>query len=383
MVFMKNVPDREMVQRRCEKLVEGFGRMFEERLPGAGLTCSVGVAMAPTNGIAYQELFHAADKALYQAKKLGKNRFAFYDVESTIDQVNTAVSQRIDSNENADTLAERSLINYVFHRLYQSGDVIGTIDALLGIIGKQVNVSRVYIFENDAENMYCRNTFEWCNAGISPEIQNLQNISYETDIPGYEKNFDERGIFYCPDVRKLPKEQYEILEPQGIKSMLQCAIRDNGQFRGYVGFDENVEQRFWTKDQIETLSFLAEVLSLFLLKHRAQMETEQKNKDLIRILDKQSNWIYVVDPETLELLYINEKARKIAPDIRLGDQCYWGLRGRSQQCEDCPLRKIDDPKGTKTIINHEHLNLCVEAEAMVITWNGEEGRLLTCTELKK
>jgi hypothetical protein len=113
------------------------------------------------------------------------------------------------------------------------------------------------------------------------------------------------------------------------------------------------------------------------------METEQKNKDLIRILDKQSNWIYVVDPETLELLYINEKARKIAPDIRLGDQCYWGLRGRSQQCEDCPLRKIDDPEGTKTIINHEHLNLRVEAEAMVISWNGEEERLLTCTELKK
>lgn len=383
MVFMKNVPDQDMVRKRCEKLVEGFGRMFEERLPGAGLTCSLGVAMAPLNGVGYQELFHAADKALYQAKKLGKNQYAFYDVESAIEQMNTAVSQRIDSNEEMDSLAERSLIHYVFHRLYQSGDVIGTIDALLGIIGKQMNVSRVYIFENDAENTYCRNTFEWCNAGISPEIQNLQNISYETDIPGYEDNFDERGIFYCPDVRELPKEQYEILEPQGIKSMLQCAIRDNGQFRGYVGFDENVEQRLWTKDQIETLSFLAEVLSLFLLKHRAQMETDQKNQELIHVLDKQANWIYVVDPVTLELLYINEKARKAAQEIRLRIPCYEGLRGRSQQCEDCPLRKIDDPEGTKTIINHEHLNLCVEAEAMVITWNGEEGRLLTCTELKK
>ena len=112
-------------------------------------------------------------------------------------------------------MAGNSLIHYVFHRLYQSGDLAKTINGILSVIGKQTNVSRVYIFENDEENKYCSNTFEWCNAGISPEIENLQFVSYETDIPGYEKNFDERGIFYCPDVRELPKEQYEILEPQG------------------------------------------------------------------------------------------------------------------------------------------------------------------------
>ena len=270
LVFMKNVPDKERVRSRCEKLVESFGKLFEERIPGAGLTCSVGVAMSPEQGIAYQELFRAADKALYEAKKLGKNQFAFYDAESSIHQMKTTVSQRIESNEEEGAMAGNSLIHYVFHRLYQSGDLAKTINGILGVIGKQTNVSRVYIFENDEENKYCSNTFEWCNAGISPEIENLQFVSYETDIPGYEKNFDERGIFYCPDVRELPKEQYEILEPQGIKSMLQCAIRDNGVFRGYVGFDENVENRLWTKDQIEMLTLLSEVLSVFLLKYRAQ-----------------------------------------------------------------------------------------------------------------
>ncbi|MBQ4505182.1 MAG: diguanylate cyclase, partial [Firmicutes bacterium] len=382
MVFMKKVPDRERVKNRCEKLVKSFRTMFEERIPGSGLTCSIGIAMAPDDGIAHQELYHAADKALYQAKKMGKNQFAFYDMETSIPQMETTINQHIDSNEES-MLAGKSLIHYTFHRLYQSGDVEGTIQAVLGIIGKQMNVSRVYIFENDSENKYCFNTFEWCNTGIHPEIDNLQFVSYETDIPGYEKNFDERGIFYCPDIRELPKEQYDILEPQGIKSMLQCAIRDNGVFRGYVGFDECVETRLWTKEQIDMLTFLSEVLSVFLLKHRAQLEIEQKAEDLNSILDNQNAWIYVVEPDTYELLFINEKTQKLAPTVKEGMTCYRELRGFNEPCPDCPMVGIRDVKSREIVVMNDYLDVKVLAEATLINWKGNEASLLTCWELKE
>lgn len=136
------------------------------------------------------------------------------------------------------------------------------------MIGKKTNVSRVYIFENSEDNKFCKNTYEWCNKGITPERERLQKISYETDIPGYAENFDEQGIFYCPDVSVLPPTIYEIVKVQNIKSMLQCAIRDQNEFRGYIGFDECVEQRMWTKEHIQVLSDFSEMLSVFLLKYR-------------------------------------------------------------------------------------------------------------------
>ena len=63
-------------------------------------------------------------------------------------------------------------------------------------------------------------------------------------------------------------------QDQRMKSVLQCAIRDRGKNRGFIGFDECRNNRYWTQDQMETLSFLASLLSVFLLKDRAQSRME-------------------------------------------------------------------------------------------------------------
>lgn len=42
-------------------------------------SCSIGIAHYPSNGSTHQALIKAADTALYAAKALGKNRYAFYD----------------------------------------------------------------------------------------------------------------------------------------------------------------------------------------------------------------------------------------------------------------------------------------------------------------
>ena len=184
-------------------------------------------------------------------------------------------------------------------------------------------MSRAYIFENSEDDTHCANTFEWCNDGVAPEIQNLSHVSYETDLGGsYLDNFDENGVFYCRDIASLPKAQFEVLAPQGIKSMLQCAIRDNGRFKGYVGFDECRNNRFWTQEQIAALSFISEILSTFLLKKRAQDRVEQSAAAMKTVLDNQNSWIYVIEPGTCRLLYINQKTKDLVPSSEVGMYCY-------------------------------------------------------------
>ena len=76
-----------------------------------------------------------------------------------------------------------------------------------------------------------------------------------------------KGVFFtAPDISVLPKEQYNGLAPQGIRSMLQCAIYNEGKFEGYVGFDGCLSHRLWTQNQIDALIFISELLSVFLMK---------------------------------------------------------------------------------------------------------------------
>lgn len=290
MVFMRGINERSIVENRCLRLLNVLSGLFKNEMKDIALGCSIGVALSPEHGVTYFDLFNKADHALYQIKKTGKHNFAFYDnhsAQSANDKIGiSAVNNPIDSDNEPESTQE-NLVNTVLHRLYDSDDVEKGIQEILAMVGKKTNVSRVYVFENSDDNQYCTNTYEWCNDGIEPEKHMLQKISYVTDIPGYEENFDERGIFYCSDITVLPPQTFEIVKAQNIQSMLQCAIRENGVFRGYIGFDECVERRLWTKEHIQLLSDFSEMLSVFLLKHREHEKTIAVSRKLNDLLDNQ------------------------------------------------------------------------------------------------
>ena len=64
---------------------------------GMTVTCSIGVSSWPTDGLMKEDLIHSADKALYQSKKLGKNRVS---VTSRLIPVESSANPALrDSNE--------------------------------------------------------------------------------------------------------------------------------------------------------------------------------------------------------------------------------------------------------------------------------------------
>ncbi len=267
LILLKDIPDRNLVLDRCQLMVDTFREMLRKLMPKLQVSVSIGAAMAPTHGTTYADLFHHADEALYTAKRNGKGQFHLYDAQDAYDSLKEISLTRIDTGEILPD-GDDSLIRFVFRRLYESRNLQTTINELLAFIGTRFNVSRAYIFENNDDNTACSNTFEWCNMGIEPQIDTLQNLSYETDLKGWPDVYKENGVLYCADISELQPHIREIVEPQGIKSMLHCAILDQGVFRGYVGFDECTANCLWTQGQISLLQFMAEVLAVFLIKQR-------------------------------------------------------------------------------------------------------------------
>lgn len=271
MILLKDLPNREVVQDRCQLLVDTLRSQLNRLMPNLPVSVSVGAAVAPQDGISFTDLYRHSDEALYTAKRKGKNQFKIYTSLDKYDSlVDPASHSTVIDSDNQPTMNDDALMHFVFRSLYESRDVEATINELLAIIGMRFNVSRVYIFENNEENTHCSNTFEWCNTDIPPEKDNLQNLSYETDIPNWQSVYDENGMLYCTDIDELDPVIRDVVEPQGIKSMLHCAIKDRGVYRGFVGFDECSANCLWTPGQVDALQSLAETMAVFLIKQRAQ-----------------------------------------------------------------------------------------------------------------
>lgn len=391
MVFLKHTSSFEEIEKRASSMMKLIQKLRVANEQKIEISCSIGIAMAPKDGEDFTTLYQNADYALYQAKMQGKNQFTFYDEEKIHDYLKnqqlpyaSTIGGKIDSDEN-NRLMNRQFEEYVFEILYHTENIKNAISTILEIIGIQFDVSRVYIFENSSDDLYCSNTFEWCNEGIEPQLDQLQNISYEKDLGGnYMENFNEERIFYCPDIELLPKDQYEVLEPQGIKSMLQCAITDSGVFRGYVGFDECRQNRYWTKEQINALVFTSEIISTFLLKRRAEEQLRLESESLLTMLDNQNSFIYVIDPKTNELLFINKATAKIAKNTSLGMTCHKAFMNLDEPCKNCPAALVNrkNPNNTVEFYN-EQLDVWTDADASFITWKNREAILLSCHDITK
>ncbi len=72
MVLMKDTT-AEITKERAAELNGKIKRTFTERDITVGISCSIGIAFFSKNGANYEDLYKAADEALYEAKESGKN----------------------------------------------------------------------------------------------------------------------------------------------------------------------------------------------------------------------------------------------------------------------------------------------------------------------
>ncbi len=160
------------------------------------------------------------------------------------------------------------------------GEVASAINISLQQMGEFVDADRVYIFDYHFEQDICTNTYEWCREGIEPEIENLQEVPLEL-VPDWV-DIHTRGLpMYIPDVYELPPESgiRQVLEPQGIKSLLAVPLMNNETCIGFVGFDSVRHWHQYTQREITLLKLFGQMLV------NIQMRT-QKQRDLEQLLEK-------------------------------------------------------------------------------------------------
>ncbi|MCF0261401.1 MAG: response regulator [Sphaerochaetaceae bacterium] len=189
------------------------------------------------------------------------------------------------------------------------------INDTLNYLGNTLNVSRVFIIENDPDKVgYGSNTFEWCAQGVPAQIDKMQHISYAEY--GFDYIFSEAQLYCCADIAEI-KDAYmqDLFKSQGIKAFVNYAFYDNDKFAGLIGIDDcNISRNDWDpeSEEIEILTFVADLLTTYLIKernltHALLSEAQQKT---LRLKDKENKSLLNYFLSTYTSAYnVNLKAR--------------------------------------------------------------------------
>jgi PAS domain S-box-containing protein len=139
--------------------------------------------------------------------------------------------------------------------------VDAAIDKALGELGSFVGADRAYAFEYLDDQQTCRNTHEWCAEGVEPQKNDLQSVPL-TIMPDWIESHRNGKTIRIPDVLALEPENHtrEVLEAQGIKSLLTVPMMDETNCVGFVGFDAVRISHVYTEAEKQLLKVFSQTL---------------------------------------------------------------------------------------------------------------------------
>ncbi len=212
-------------------------------------------------------------------------RLLDYEGEQAILGILTDITERKQADERLRYRleVERNVAN-ISARFILLSDFDNAINISLADIGRLSKASRSYLFLLRDNGTLMDNTHEWCDDGVTPEIQNLQNLP--TSIyPWWMGKLRAHESIHIPDVSKLPSEataEKEILQSQDIKSLVVLPVHAGTELIGFIGFDNVKNTGFWQDETIVLLKIASEIIgNAFQRKQVA--DALQKNEALLQL----------------------------------------------------------------------------------------------------
>lgn len=216
-------------------------------------------------------------------------------------------TERENEKQIRENLENQKLLNKIANYFLKTSSPQEKIDKSLEIMGKHLGVSRVYIFENYNGGTNTKNIYEWCNEGVQPEIDNLQEVDFVKELPSWKKLVYGEGILIASDIKDLPRDAYEILAPQNIKSILCLPLYVRNKEWGFIGFDECEEYREWHPADIELLKTLSSIISYAIEHDQSEKELRNSERKFRTIFDNSSDAIFINDMER-RVVEVNKRA---------------------------------------------------------------------------
>ncbi len=156
-------------------------------------------------------------------------------------------------------------VNRVLQYAMSDEDPEKSIQAAMQYLGTELLADRAYIFEDQHDGTF-DNTYEWCREGVSAEIDNLKGLPFEGVIDVWYNEYKRSYHILIYDIeayRAISENMYNVLKPQGIRTLVTGPLEVNGEYIGFFGVDNPpVEAMQEVSEIIRLLSYFLSQLIL-------------------------------------------------------------------------------------------------------------------------
>ena len=179
----------------------------------------------------------------------------------------------------------------------KTSDWMAEINIVLERLGKTINATHAYLFENSFEedgNFTHTMRFEWTAPSFQSDLGNPQFI----DAPVKEATFEEwyetmaNGSPYIGDGKHLEQVDMDFLLERGLQALLDFPVFVDGKWWGTIGFDDMRSGREWSNAEVDALLVAGNVLGATIQRQHADamLQEELSNrKQLIAELESKNS----------------------------------------------------------------------------------------------
>ena len=210
-----------------------------------------------------------------------------------------------------ETNGQLRFLNESAHDILAQPDSTQAIEHTLRNIMQYFDAERAYVIELDHDRRMMNNTYEVCAEGVRSEKEHLQNVPFEVsplwfDILQKNENVRIDSVDALGDDQRALRE---LLQAQGIRSMLATPLLCEGKLIGYAGVDNPTR----AVDQIVHLAALSDYITVLLVRRNLNAEIDSEQKMFLDLMnDMRDGFVRLkagADGKFM-LVYINDSMRR-------------------------------------------------------------------------
>lgn len=272
LVFMTNISrDKSIII--ADSICKSVKKIYAGEKKDIKMSCSIGIA-GTIHIKDYDELHNCAIMTLEYAKQVNMGGYLCY--HDTINEIDNETKEEFlnkhfvhEIRENSDE-TEQDMISFAFALLEKTKDLPSGINLLLSRIGKQYNLDRVSVTEIDIDYLSIQYMYQWSKKRIYSTIGNTYYLSKDV-YAKIENMYDKETTCAMSDGFHT------------LKSCLQSPIYEKGIYKGYVCFENNVDDFIWSEDIKRLLKEISKIISTYTLKIKADSVSKAKTDFLSRM----------------------------------------------------------------------------------------------------
>jgi PAS domain S-box-containing protein len=258
-----------------------------------------------------------------------------------------------------------------------------SVRTILKRLGEATQASRVYVFENyvgeDGE-LWATQRYEWVAPGVSTQIDNtlLKALPYRAAGFGRWEEVLGNGELVHGHTRDLPESEQPELRAEDILSIVVVPIFAEGEWWGFVGFDECFAEREWSAAEMEALKAAASTLGAAVRRKRAEEALRESERLYRTVIEQVTENICLVDVETRRIVGANPTFQEALgyTEEELQGLTIYDIVAHDKESVDRNVKRVLE-EGRSSMVQRKYRRkdgslLDVEASGSLILRNGRE-----------